>query len=122
MWQPVIDILVKAGLEILAVVVGLAVTFLCAKIRKYFEQKQISAEKKELAKQVVLAVEQMYYELEGEEKLEKALEMASTALKEKKINIEATELRMLIESAVASFNDVFNKKELKEGEGKEGDK
>ena len=107
MTQAVLDIVVKAVLEILGVLVGLAVTFACTKIRSYFAKKQISAEKRQIAKDVVLAVEQMYFELQGPEKLEKALEMASATLKEHKINVEAVELRMLIESAVASFNEVF---------------
>lgn len=113
MGQAVLDIAVKAVLEILAVVVGLAVTFVCTKIRSYFATKQISKEKQEIAKFAVLAVEQMYYNLQGPEKLEKALEMASATLKDHKINVEATELRMLIESAVASFNEVFAKAEEK---------
>lgn len=109
MTQAVLDIIVKAVLEILGVLVGLAVTFACTKIRSYFSKKQISKDKIEVARSTVLAVEQMYKDLQGAEKLEKALEMASSTLKSHKINVEATELRMLIESAVASFNEVFNK-------------
>lgn len=109
MWQEVLDILVKSLLDILGVVVGFAATWVCLKIKTYFENKQLSAEKKEIADMVVLAIEQMYVDLKGEEKLAKALEMASATLKERKINVEATELRALIESAVASYNNVFNK-------------
>lgn len=70
--------------------------------------------KQAVAKTVVQAVEQIYKDLHGEEKLNKALESASEMLAEKGIAITDLELRMLIEAAVAEFNDAFNR----EGEAK----
>lgn len=55
------------------------------------------------------AVEQMYKDLHGDEKLQKALEAASDMLLTKGITISDIELRLLIEAAVAEFNDAFNK-------------
>lgn len=66
-----------------------------------------SKEKKSVAKTVVLAVEQIYKDLHGDEKLAKALEAAADMLTEKGIAVTDLELRMLIEAAVAEFNDVF---------------
>ena len=51
----------------------------------------------------------MYKDLHGDEKLQKALEVASDMLLTKGITISDIELRMLVESAVAEFNDAFNK-------------
>ena len=47
--------------------------------------------------------------LVGEDKLDKALEAASEMLAQKGISFTELELRVLIEAAVASFNDAFNK-------------
>lgn len=65
--------------------------------------------KQAVAKTVVQAVEQIYKDLHGEEKLNKALESASEMLAEKGIAITDLELRMLIEAAVAEFNNAFNR-------------
>lgn len=65
--------------------------------------------KQAVAKTVVQAVEQIYKDLHGEEKLNKALEAASEMLAEKGITITDLEMRMLIEAAVAEFNNAFEK-------------
>ncbi len=72
---------------------------------KYINDKT----KQAVAKTVVQAVEQIYTDLHGEEKLDQALTAASEMLAEKGITITDLELRMLIEAAVAEFNDAFNK-------------
>lgn len=72
--------------------------------------------KKAVAKTVVLAIEQLYRDLDGEAKLEKALEAASDMLAEKGITITALELRMLIEAAVAEFNDAFHREKMVESD------
>lgn len=65
--------------------------------------------KQAVAKTVVQAVEQLYKDLRGEEKLEKALEAASDMLTERGITVTDLELRMLIEAAVGEFNKAFEK-------------
>ena len=72
---------------------------------KYINDKT----KKAVAKTAVQAVEQVYKDLHGEEKLNKALTSAAEILNEKGITITDLEIRMLIEAAVAEFNDAFNK-------------
>lgn len=67
--------------------------------------------KTKTANEVVLAVEQMFKDLHGEEKLEKAKMFLVDALQEKGINISELELRILIEAAVKGFNGGFNKNE-----------
>lgn len=77
---------------------------------KNIYQKYINDQtKKNVAKTVVQGIEQLYKDLHGEEKLNKALEAASEILYAKGITISDFELHMLIEAAVAEFNDVFNK-------------
>lgn len=74
---------------------------------KYINDKT----KQAVAKTVVQAVEQIYTDLHGEEKLDQALTAASEMLAEKGITITDLELRMLIEAAVAEFNKAFEKTE-----------
>lgn len=72
--------------------------------------------KQAVAKTVVQAVEQIYKDLHGEEKLNKALEAASEMLAEKGITITDLEMRMLIEAALAEFNRAFEKEGLDDTE------
>lgn len=74
---------------------------------KYLDNKI----KRDVAKTVVRAVEQVYKDLHGEEKLNEALKAASEMLVEKGITVTDLELRMLIEAAVSEFNKAFEKKE-----------
>lgn len=83
---------------------GVQVKTLCD---KYLNNKI----KKDVAKTVVQAVEQVYKDMHGEEKLNKALESASEMLAEKGITITDLEMRMLIEAAVGEFNKAFEKKD-----------
>lgn len=76
--------------------------------------------KKEVAAQVVKYVEQVYKNLHGEEKLEKALEAAADILNEKGINISDLELRVLLEAALAELNEAFKKTQAEGTEVKEG--
>ncbi|MBQ7670543.1 MAG: hypothetical protein IJS45_07475 [Clostridia bacterium] len=63
--------------------------------------------KKDVARTVVSAVEQIYKDLHGEEKFSKAREALEDMLAEKGIVITDLELQMLIESAVSEFNKSF---------------
>lgn len=99
------------GMEILSAIitaiagyVGIVAKNLCT---KYINDKT----KKSVAKTVVGFVEQVYKDLHGEEKLSAALSAASELLLEKGITFNELEMRVLIESAVAEFNNAFNKKE-----------
>jgi hypothetical protein len=73
---------------------------------KYLNDKA----KRDVAKTVVQAIEQIYKDLHGEEKLNKALESASEMLAEKGITVTELEMRMLIEAALAEFNKAFETK------------
>jgi LL-H family phage holin len=73
--------------------------------KKYFNDKT----KKEVAKNAVQFVEQVYHNLHGDEKLNEALKAASAMLAEKSITITDLELRVLVEAAVAEFNKAFEK-------------
>ena len=76
----------------------------------YFKDKI----KREVAAQVVKYVEQVYKDLHGEEKLDEAITAAAEMLNEKGITVSELELRVLIEAALAEFNEAFKKTEVAE--------
>lgn len=78
-------------------------------VKKLYNKYVDNETKKDVVNTTVQYVEQVYQDIHGEEKLEKALERASKLLQEKGITISNTELETLIESAVCGFNDGFNK-------------
>lgn len=74
-------------------------------VKKYFDDQT----KKSVAKSAVQFVEQVYKNINGDEKLSIALSSAADMLSDKGITITELELRVLVEAAVAEFNDAFNK-------------
>ena len=104
------QLLSKYGMQILgAILTGLA-TYIGVIAKKYADKLLDTKTKKDVAKTVVSAIEQCYKDLNGPEKLEKAMEAASEMLTEKGIKCTDVELRLLLESALAEFNKVFEKK------------
>lgn len=89
-------------------IAGYVAAFVKRIVAEHFQDKT----KRDLAKTVVQFVEQVYKDLHGEEKLNAALVSFSEMLAEKGITITDLEMRMLIEAAVAEFNDAFNKPAL----------
>ena len=67
--------------------------------------------KRTMAKIVVQFVEQTYKDLHGAEKLDQDMTTLSELLAQKNVKASACEMRVLIEAAVAEFNNVFNKQE-----------
>ena len=63
--------------------------------------------KRTIAKVAVQFVEQVWTSLHGADKLAKALDTAATLLKKKGIDYDAEEMQVLIEAAVAEFNEAF---------------
>lgn len=101
------------GMTILYTIVTAIAGYVGVVVKILYERHINDQTKKSVAKTVVRAVEQIYVDLHGEEKLNKAIEAASEMLSEKGITITELELRMLLESAVGEFNDAFKKKEAK---------
>lgn len=102
------------GSTILSVILTAIAGYLGILLKRLYQKNILDSDdstKENIVKTCVKAVEQMYKDLHGAEKLQKALEAVSEMLAAKNITITDTELRMLIESAVGEFNDVFNTKE-----------
>lgn len=73
-------------------------------VTKYLNDKT----KRAVAKTTVQFVEQVYKDMHGEDKLNAALLSASEMLAEKGIHVSDLEMRVLIEAALAEFNNAFN--------------
>lgn len=69
---------------------------------------------KEIARVVVKFVEQVFKDKHGEEKMEEALKAFAEMLNNKGITISELEMRVYLESALAEFNEAFNKEINKE--------
>ena len=103
------------GGEIIFTIVSAIFAFLGTALKKIVEDYVKDKKKREIVKDCVKAVEQIYKNLHGSEKLKKTIETASQMLNEKGINITELEMITLIEAALAEFNDAFNKASWEKG-------
>lgn len=100
------------GAYVLPAIVSLlaaAAAFVGAQLKRLYE-KYINDRKKEaVVRTCVKAVEQLYHDLSGPEKLQKAQEGVVQMLNEKGIPISELEMNLLIEAVVSEFNYGFAK-------------
>ena len=99
-WMSILNECLDVILPAIASVVAILFGVLGSKIKQVYTERTQNETVKVVVDNVVKWVQQVYYELEGPEKLQKALTEASTILNEKGITISETELDMMIESAV----------------------
>ena len=93
---------------IAAAVTGLA-GFIGMQLKKIYQKHVDDKTKEAVVRTCVKAVEQLYHDLGGPEKLERAKDGIQEMLKEKGIAISELEMDMLIESVVSEFNYGFAK-------------
>ena len=94
------DLLQNYLFEILATIITAIASFIGLTIKNAYTKYINTKTKKEIVKDTVNYVEQVFKNIHGEEKLNKAKEKALEWLKQKGIKISETELEILIESAV----------------------
>ena len=85
-----------------------------AQVKKLYDRMTADDTKRKVVETCVKAVEQLYQDLSGTEKLEKAKENIITMLDIKGISISEIEMDMLIEACVAEFNLAFLQKAKEE--------
>lgn len=91
-----LDIILPAIASVVAVLFGVLGT----KIKQIYNEKVQDETVRTVVENVVKWAQQTFEQTQGPEKLQAALEKASTILNEKGITVSETELNMLIESAV----------------------
>ena len=97
------------GMELISIIAPIIAGYLALAVRHLVNKYLNDNTKKSVAKTVVQAVEQIYTDIHGQEKLDKGIELMTKLLKEKGIKASETEMRVLIENAVGEFNKVFEK-------------
>lgn len=97
------------GVEIISLFMAAIFGSLGFAVRNIFRDYINDATKLAVAKACVAFVEQAWKILHGADKLRKALETAQELLAKKGIDFDADEMTVLIEAAVAEFNEAFRK-------------
>lgn len=106
-------------LPILATFLTGVFTYLGNKIKNAYETKLKNETAKTIVDDTVRYVQQVYKDLEGAEKLQKAIEKAQEVLAEKGITLTDVEINMLIESSVYTLKNILTQpKEVVEVETK----
>lgn len=103
------DFMNTYGSEIIYTVLMAVFSFVGIKIKSIYERYINNNIKKNIVEDTVKYVEQVYKELSSTKKFNKAKENIITLLDDKGIHITELELKVLIESAVNSFNNHTNK-------------
>ena len=104
----ILEIINTYGAEVLGTILVTVFGIFGMALRKLAANYLDTDTKRTLAKLAVQFVEQTCRELHGEEKLQAALTALSDLLAQRKIHTTAQEMRILIEAAVAEFNQVFH--------------
>lgn len=99
-WQIILNQLIDILLPILATFLTGLFTYIGTKLKTAYEQKVNNETAKQVVTDVVHFVQQVYNDLDGTEKLKKAIEQSSQILSSKGITLTEAEITMLIESAV----------------------
>ena len=108
----VLNQFIQILLPILATFLTGLFTYIGNRLKKVYEEKVNNETAKAVVEDAVKFVEQVYTDLDGKSKLQKATEQVAEVLASKGIKISAAEINMLIESAVYGLNEGwFDKKE-----------
>ena len=101
------EIFANYVLPVLAAAVTALAGFLGAQLKGLYQKYINDKTKESVVRTCVKAVEQLYHDLSGPEKLEKAKDGVVEMLNEKGIPISDLEMNLLIEAVVSEFNYGF---------------
>lgn len=96
-------------LPVIAAIITAFAGYIGTQLKKLYEKHVNDKTKEAVVRTCVKAVEQLYHDLGGPEKLEKAKEGIEQMLNEKGIPITELEMNLLIEAVVSEFNYGFAK-------------
>lgn len=103
------EIFATYALPIIAAAITALAGFLGTQLKGLYQKYVNDKTKEAVVRTCVKAVEQLYHDLGGPEKLEKAKEGIEQMLNEKGIPITELEMNLLIEAVVSEFNYGFAK-------------
>ena len=110
--MPFTDFLNEYGVEILRMIFSGILTAIGAWVGSIYKEKVDDETKRKVVKTCCKAVKQLYWDLGGKEKYEKAVEAIVAMLAEKGITITDLEVKMLIEECCSDFYEAV-KEEIK---------
>lgn len=93
------------GVTIIYAVVTAIAGYVGIAIKNVYQNYVNDKTKEKVVKTVVKAVKQLYHDMDGEQKLDIAIDNITEMLMEKGISITELEVRMLIEAAVEEMNE-----------------
>ncbi|MBQ8042670.1 MAG: hypothetical protein IJ272_00775 [Clostridia bacterium] len=105
------DFISMYGTTILYSILTAVASFIGLKLKTIYEKYINDKTKRDVVESTVKYVEQIYKDLKGAKKLEKAKENIVALLNEKGISITELEMDVLIEAACNSFEKQITKKE-----------
>lgn len=103
------DFVQNYGATILYTIVTAVASYIGIVLKNLYKKYINDQTKKDVVATCVKAVEQLYTDIHGEDKLNKCMESVADMLEEKGITVSETEMRMLIEATVNGFNGGFEK-------------
>lgn len=105
--EQITEIIMPAVLQLAGTVLMVGAGIIGYQVKKLYTKYINNQMKYDIVNSTVEYVEQIYTDIHGEEKLDKALERASELLTEAGIVVSSKELETLIEAAVNGFNGGF---------------
>lgn len=103
-WGALGNQLLDILLPLLATFLTGVFTYIGTRLKKVYEEKVNTETAKAVVEDAVRFVEQVYKDLKGQEKLEKATAQVAEILQSKGITITEAEINMLIESTIYGLN------------------
>lgn len=108
----VLNQLMPVIITALSTIITALAGYIATSIKNAYTKKVNNETAKAVVDDVVKFVQQVYADLNGPEKLQMAIQQASTILQEKGIKITDTEINMLIESAVYGIKQAMTTEQL----------
>lgn len=105
--EQIVETIMPAVLQLAGTVLMCVAGVVGYQIKKAYNKYVDTNEKIAVVNSTVQYVEQVFTDLHGQEKLQKAIDRASELLTQKGINVSSDELETLIESAVNGFNNGY---------------
>lgn len=106
--EQIMEVVMPAVLQLAGTVLMVMAGIVGYQVKKLYNKYVDNQTKYDIVNSTVEYVEQVYKDIHGEEKLQKALDRASELLTNAGITVTTTELETLIEAAVNGFNGGFN--------------
>ena len=96
--------LINNILPIIATTIGGVFAYVGNKVKKYYDEKHRTETIDKILKSTVEYVEQVYVDIKGKAKLDKAKDVALNRLQAKGVEIDEVELTIIIEAFVRGLN------------------